>query len=895
MKGKPVDFESAFLALTGHQPLRWQKRLYQRLFAGDFPRLIDLPTGLGKTSIIPIWLIALAAQAERENISLPRRLIYIVNRRTVVDQATDVVASIRTRLSKQRVPVLEALMAALAKLAAFDGEVLAITTLRGELADNKEWKFDPARAAVIVGTVDMIGSKLLFSGYGDRRYSRAHHAGLIGQDALIVHDEAHLTPAFGEMLREIERVQQASGEPRPIAVVELTATARRNDSSEFGLLPEDLEDDVVRARLYASKRLKLHRTDKTGKEMAGVIAQLATAHEAEAAKVLVYVRSPEDAKAVDQLLRKRVANSGDRVAVLTGTMRGYERDQLVDGNPVFQGFLSPERKIEQTMYLVSTSAGEIGIDIDADHMVCDLTTLDSLIQRFGRVNRRGGGDRAAHVDIVVPAAGQQGKDTDYTRALQTTQQILSSWAHRGNNDLSPGALRELLSALDPHQKEEACAPQPRMLPLTDILLDAWSLTSIDDALPGRPDVSRYLHGIVSEPPQTTVCWRHEVIELDNAEVSDDVLTAWFRACRVLARERLSDRSDRVAEFLQKLRDMHTRAGWPDMPVVLMDPRGTATRSHLSDIAAKDFDLDYLTVVLPDTAGGLSSGGYLDATQLDSTQHMDVAEMPNDPEDIRERWLCLHETFGESYCRHLLTGERVDLAASRLRVRAEFALHGGHADEDVVNRELLLMMTAPATAEDEPERAPADVTLTRHADDAVGCIDAIASALWLSDFVQPLRAAMSLHDKGKNRAVWQRYARNRRFPDEIVGKSERYLHPRALGGYRHEFGSLLDALEQFAARTPEHCDLILHLVAAHHDWGRPHFRPQASDPPPRTTAENRSAAADVMRRFARVQQHYGRWGLAWLESLVRCADIAASRNEAVRTIEDAPATSVGVTT
>jgi CRISPR-associated endonuclease/helicase Cas3 len=39
---------------------------------------------LGKTSIIPLWLIALATGA-----ALPRRLVYIVNRRTVVDQATD--------------------------------------------------------------------------------------------------------------------------------------------------------------------------------------------------------------------------------------------------------------------------------------------------------------------------------------------------------------------------------------------------------------------------------------------------------------------------------------------------------------------------------------------------------------------------------------------------------------------------------------------------------------------------------------------------------------------------------------------------------------------------------------------------------------------------------------
>lgn len=38
----------------------------------------------------------------------------------------------------------------------------------------------------------MIGSKLLFSGYGDRRYGRrAHHAGMVGRDTLTVHEDAH--------------------------------------------------------------------------------------------------------------------------------------------------------------------------------------------------------------------------------------------------------------------------------------------------------------------------------------------------------------------------------------------------------------------------------------------------------------------------------------------------------------------------------------------------------------------------------------------------------------------------------------------------------------------------------------------------------------------------------
>jgi CRISPR-associated endonuclease/helicase Cas3 len=93
------EFGTDFGALTGHRPLGWQKRLYERLGGADVPVAVTLPTGLGKTSIIPIWLIALAQSARANNSRPrpPRRLVYIVNRRTVVDQATDAAKRLRRR------------------------------------------------------------------------------------------------------------------------------------------------------------------------------------------------------------------------------------------------------------------------------------------------------------------------------------------------------------------------------------------------------------------------------------------------------------------------------------------------------------------------------------------------------------------------------------------------------------------------------------------------------------------------------------------------------------------------------------------------------------------------------------------------------------------------------
>ena len=143
------DFDEAFEALTGHAPFPWQRRLFERMRAGDLPPAVDIPTGLGKTAVMAIWLLARAAGA-----SLPRRLVYVVDRRAVVDQATDFAEQIRKRLQE---PALGSVRRELG----LTGRALPISTLRGQHVDNREWLEDPAAPAIIVGTVDMIGSPLL--------------------------------------------------------------------------------------------------------------------------------------------------------------------------------------------------------------------------------------------------------------------------------------------------------------------------------------------------------------------------------------------------------------------------------------------------------------------------------------------------------------------------------------------------------------------------------------------------------------------------------------------------------------------------------------------------------------------------------------------------------------
>ena len=141
MLGVPLDqddlarFRQAFGALQGHdkEPFPWQERLFREFVAGQIPSALDLPTGLGKTSVMAIWLIARGLSHDTFRGGLPRRLVYVVDRRAVVDQASAEAEKIRSGLKQSGLD--------LKRLGLGDTE-LPISTLRGR--DLIEAKSDAA-------------------------------------------------------------------------------------------------------------------------------------------------------------------------------------------------------------------------------------------------------------------------------------------------------------------------------------------------------------------------------------------------------------------------------------------------------------------------------------------------------------------------------------------------------------------------------------------------------------------------------------------------------------------------------------------------------------------------------------------------------------------------------
>lgn len=889
-----MDFEATFKALTGHKPLKWQKRLYHEFFLkGNLPDVCDLPTGLGKTSVIVIWLIALAASLEiGSSLNLPRRLIYIVNRRTVVDQATNLVLEMRRRIDniEENNVALKQLRSALARACANpQGSVLAVSTLRGELADNEEWKSDPARPAIVIGTIDMIGSKLLFTGYGDSYKLRPYHAGLVGQDALIVHDEAHLTPAFSDLLQTVKKEQSRCKDTRPLRVMELSATlSNGTDRKVFSLLsPEDEEEEIVRQRLHAQKALRAHEQERS--KLADSIVELALAHEDKACKVLIYVHSPEDAQKIVSLLKNKLKKSSEaRVDLLTGTIRGYERNRMVEERPIYRAFLNAEYRPEQAIYLVSTSAGEVGIDLDADHMVCDLTTLDAMIQRLGRVNRRGGEGRTARIDVVIASSKDKDKEEELSpleQAKQNTHLALRQLSLRedGGHDASPLALRNLMA-----KAKGAIAPKPDLVPATDILLDGWALTSLKGKLPGLPEVADYLHGLENELPETYVVWRAEISYLAKAEDASTLLEDWFKHCRIESAERLRDASWRVSK---QLKELVKRLKKDDTQVVVLNERGEPNVRRLGEMLDVKA-LQFQTVVLPVEVGGLTPEGLLkgdeesasDVAEANGTRKrliLDLADGEYSVRSIVEDGLdmdALNEVLSEPM------PASPEEAAERIarhykwQVSQLISLQRAYElDEDGKQSFLVLLIEPKRAITEDPESAgrTKQPTVDEHCQLAEQWAARFADVLALdAPQKQALTIAARWHDRGKDRRIWQRAIHN----DGLVAFAKsgpRGMDGRQLGGYRHELGSLLEAMSNAQIANHSEADLVLHLIAAHHGWARPHFLPSAWDNERFTTAENKRAVLETVRRFGRLQQRLGRWGLAWLEALMHAIDVLAS--------------------
>lgn len=597
-----AEFPAFYHAVNGFKPFPWQKRLVEEVIAhsGLWPSVLDLPTSAGKTSALDaaVFLLALQAGVSVHERKAALRTFFVVDRRIVVDEAADkarklarllnvaddkpdaptrlqVIAREQRRVEpKQPDPLtpndIALLQAVAARLRQFGGEkALHVSVLRGGMYRDGSWAESPTQPTICLSTVDQVGSRLLFRGYGVSPYQRAVHAGLVGNDALILVDEAHLSRPFLETLKAVEFYRSDRWAERPVTtpfqVVVMSATAGNAvepvvKPPNWKVEPFKLDDandknqsvcPALHRRLSAKKLAKLVETTNAAFVSTLVEQALAVTESDKDFKPVrvigVVVNRVRTARQVAELLRaeyrKQNPLSGgesDRpdVVLLTGRIRPYDRDELLFRRPIHDirnpevpirgllPFVKASANKEQSdydrpppprgvLFVVATQTVEVGADFSLDALVTELAPLDALRQRFGRVDRLGFRERSR---IVVVRNKEADKDDPvYGTAPTAVWKVLKEWekASKKAKEIDFG-IEATESRLPPDSDERAtflaplCAPSacaPVMMPAH---IDDWVQTSV--APEPDPDPALFLHGPQSGPADVSVVWRADISE-----------------------------------------------------------------------------------------------------------------------------------------------------------------------------------------------------------------------------------------------------------------------------------------------------------------------------------------------------------------------------------------------
>jgi CRISPR-associated endonuclease/helicase Cas3 len=528
-------FARFFEALHGKSPFPWQRRLAAEVLEKGWPDLLDLPTGVGKTSTLEISLYCLARAPER----MPRRTLLVVDRRIVVDQGALRARAILAALQGAKDGPLREIADALRKIggAGAGDAPFAIAVMRGGMPRDNDWASRHDQPVLGVSTVDQVGSRLLFRGYGVSPRSASIHAGLLGNDTLILLDEVHLAVPFAQTLATIRRRYRAAapGLPGRFEIVRMSATpgATPPEHRVFRLDDDDRTNPVLRLRLSASKRAALAQVKVSGQDervkqeaIARRVIEDALALQAKGARIVgAIVNRVDTARIARRLLRAHERTT--EAMLVTGRMRPLDRDRVAGVRLLQRAGASRTRAPEdRPLVVVATQCVEAGADLDFDGMVTECASLDALRQRFGRVDRCGELKETRSVilgrsDQVVPG----GHDPVYGDRLAATWQWLGENASGGAIDFGLGALPAPVDP-DGELREELLAPVLEAPVLLPTHLDGWSQTSQRPA-PDQ-DVALWLHGPKENPADVQVVWRAGV-DLEEERVPEVVER--LAACR----------------------------------------------------------------------------------------------------------------------------------------------------------------------------------------------------------------------------------------------------------------------------------------------------------------------------------------------------------------------------
>ncbi len=874
----PAEFEAFFFELHGREPFPWQSRLASRVCASDWPEVIDLPTASGKTACIDIALFALACR-ERS----PRRIFFVVDRKVIVDEAYLRMLRIAELLKTADGGVLGLVAARLREIGGGSADPLHVYQLRGGIYRDESWIRSPLQPTVVASTVDQVGSRMLFRGYGVTESALPIHAGLVANDALILLDEAHCSKAFAQTLESIQSYRNGGWPEKPVNApfrfVEMTATpSRRPEQSPFSLSAEDRRPQHLGRRLTASKLTRFVSTAvkaSDAEKLAKVLVETAqdvAGSDPGISRIAIMVNRVGTARAV-------FAELGDRNAVLvTGRMRATDREDVAARlAPLKSG--EPRVPAQRPIFVVSTQCLEVGADLDFDALVTECASMDALLQRFGRLDRLGNFGRARGC-IVAPALDARKPDPVYGDALAASRAWLEELSAGGELDFAlegdHGSVPERWRQL-PVDRRRAMIPPARPAPaLLPAHLDALAQTS-PRPVP-EPEVSFFLHGLEPEDTDVNVVWRGDLDGVPPGQWAEIAAL-----CPPIAAEALPATLWALREWMSGAAESpfqtdiegasppekgrrRTRGNGAAAPVLVW--RGERSAIATDPLSIRPGD----TVVLPRDRGGFDALGYVPAGSAADVGDRAFLRMRGrvrlrlHPELMKE-W---PEAPSKAALQRCAAQPELDWAAlsrAAAAYRAELSEGGCPEWLDIALREIaekpakffevlpypgdcaawvlegtrlvreIRLMEEDADSDERSAGTP--ISLKKHTEDVCAAVTKNSAVVRDEEIRRAMQAAAEWHDCGKTDPRFQALlhagdAFAARFWPVTLAKgaffprSRLRSHWRKSGlpdGFRHELLSLLFA--EKADLPVETRELTRHLIASHHGRCRP-FAPVAPD-------------------------------------------------------------------
>ncbi len=923
-------FATYFRDVHGYEPFPWQVRLTEQVInSGQWPQVIDLPTGVGKTAALDTAVFSLAVRPD----VFPRRVVFVVDRRIIVDQVYERAERIQSAIAAAETPTLRLIrdqFGSNGELASVPGAgLLGVSCLRGGIPIDGEWARRPDLPWVVVSTVDQFGSRLLFRGYGATASMRPVYAGLAGNDCLVILDEVHLSRPFAETLGAVRRLGFGAGLPHRFQIVEMSATPTSDQGSRFTLLEADLAaSDILRQRVEASKRAVLMQVggarQPADEAIPSAVVKLAKKGiPAEARSIGVIVNRVRTARQVHLAL----CDAGYESRLVTGRMRPLDREEVI---AEISQVVDPDRvhSSDRPSFVVATQAIEVGADFSFDALISECAPIDSLRQRFGRLDRRGTYEHRtgspAEAWIIGVRADVKGKNPDpvYGEALRKTWQELDKRFGQGEPfDVGPqsGDLADL-----PPGVSATPESAPLLLPTH---IESWVQTNPEPIV--QPDIAPFLHGLgVTKSSDVSILWRWDrsadLLRLvpprpaEFLQVPIGAAKAWLArhpaeapvADAGVAEEPAEQQSGDQPEPTD---DWVRWRGFADEPesispadirpgdVLIVDPRrGGVSGSNWDPTSTEEVaDLGDAAQV---------AYGRRVTLRLDPRILGDEVPKPDSEDEVESLEERINTWVSEQLSSAGSLPEWQLRVLQRLRADWHKQLAGSGEAE---NGEYLVLVEGgerrrsvdAATLDGSDESVSCTGTGTTLRDHMNGLGDMAASFaehLGLSpELREDLRLAGRLHDLGK--VDWRFQLQlvggdpvREAMLDEPLAKSlpdapRVWRYPK---GMRHEIASV--ALAQSNPEVLENAhdpDLVLHLIATHHGWARP-LPPIIADKDPQelrftyeghameasSDLEGTPLALEAADRFWRVSNRYGHHGLAWLEAIFRLADHRQSERE-----------------